>query len=341
MLEYELKQSERRGRFLIQEIEEEFELSSKNLYFCSDKNEKNTAVNNLFNANFNNMNNSKRPKHSSIIMDSKIVHTTRTDSNYNDTFFTFIYEENMKDWADFDKIWKEFSKVHVDVLEDDMEKIFHYIDIKIDDSDFFNIKHLNEPETNFHKFRSTDKIKSDNEHQIENKNNNPNFNENSRSDKKCKNTNRSFIFTNFGGPSIVSPMISPINSSFEEDENKDHKEHKDNKDNKDLKDPKDLKDNKSLCEFVRRKKSHTESEQKFTSKQKEEFIALTNSKKLTKCEDKLKFSKNINFTLLGIKKASNYLNFTINCNQIGYLNDSKIEEVMDPGKLCIVCKNKL
>ena len=150
MLEIEFsKQSERRGRFIIQEIEEDEDLKditpTKNNYYSDKLDKLNLLITNN-NGNLNpHVNISKRPKHSSIIMDSKIIHTTRMDSNYyNETFSAFIYEENTKDWLDFGKIWNEFSKVHVDVIEDDMEKIFHYIDNKIDDSDFFYVNNLNE-----------------------------------------------------------------------------------------------------------------------------------------------------------------------------------------------------
>jgi hypothetical protein len=128
MLEYDVStQSEKRGRFLIQEIEHYYNDNLKN---------------NHLSANFNNcvVNCSKRPKHSSIVMDSKIFHTTHMDSNFSNIMFqTFVYEENTKDWKEFDLIWREFSKDHCDVVEDDMEKIFHYIDKRIDESDFFTL----------------------------------------------------------------------------------------------------------------------------------------------------------------------------------------------------------
>jgi hypothetical protein len=171
MLEYAMsKQSERRGRFLIQEIEEEEDFTPTRNHFSSEKLEKveKPDKNNwMSNINLNavgngNNNHSKRPKHSSIIMDSKIIHTTRMDSNYYlETFSTLIYEESTQDWVDFELIWKGFSQQHVDVVEDDMEKIFHYIDTKIDDSDFFCINQLNtlqESENLLQKIRSDDKL---------------------------------------------------------------------------------------------------------------------------------------------------------------------------------------
>lgn len=219
MLEYEMsKQSERRGRFLIQEIEDDCDYTPIKNHFSSEKLEKNlekileknlekNEKTNLFitlPCGSNNTHNahSKRPKHSSIIIDSKIIHTTRMDSNYySETFTTLIYEENTKDWVNFEDIWKGFSQGHVDVVEDDMEKIFHYIDNKIDDSDFFCVNNLNtlpEPVKKEIANEITNEIKIKN------------------TKLKNKNKNRSVILTNFCGPSIVSPAISPINSSCEE-----------------------------------------------------------------------------------------------------------------------------
>jgi hypothetical protein len=265
MLEYEMsKQSERRGRFLIQEIEDDCDYTPIKNHFSTEKMEK-VEKNNLISTHpcGSNNNHSKRPKHSSIIMDSKIIHTTRMDSNYYcETFSTLIYEESTKDWVDFEHIWKGFSKVHVDVVEDDMEKIFHYIDTKIDDSDFFCVKNLNtlhEPENLLPKLRSDDKlitfdkikINSDMDmhtsitcSNIEKKiDSNTNVqsimyldnkseqkiicpgeaekkiesNPKGKKLKNKKNKNRSLILTNFCCPSIVSPPISPINSSREEE----------------------------------------------------------------------------------------------------------------------------
>lgn len=215
MLEYEMsKQSERRGRFLIQEIEDDCDYTPIKNHFSSEKFEKNFEKNleknektNLFitlpcGSNNTHNTHSKRPKHSSIIIDSKIIHTTRMDSNYySETFTTLIYEENTKDWVNFEDIWKGFSQGHVDVVEDDMEKIFHYIDKKIDDSDFFCVNNLNtipEPVKKEIANEITNEIKIKN------------------TKLKNKNKNRSVILTNFCGPSIVSPAISPINSSCDE-----------------------------------------------------------------------------------------------------------------------------
>lgn len=226
MLENEIStQSEKRGRFIIQEIDEENDQATKNNYYS----EKNININNCLNT--------KRPKHSSI-MDSKIIHTTRTDSMFsNIVFSTLVYDENRRDWIDFDQPWKDFSKFHSDVLEDDMEKIFHYIDKKIDESDFFNSNINNsQSQLNCIKLRNDDKFKLASDYDINvefecknslsarvkseevkisrdaNKSNsslnkqtkNINYSENQRESKDQ-------LQSSFYGPSIFSPAISPIN----------------------------------------------------------------------------------------------------------------------------------
>lgn len=231
------KQLEKRGRFLIQEIEEDI---------CSTSHVVKQNQSEKLKTNLLTINSSKRTKHSSIIMDSKIFYTTRVDSNYSNPSFTcFIYEENTKDWIDFDRIWKRFSKVHGDLCEDDMEKIFHYIDKKIDDSDFFCVNSY----ANLQSCNVVKKISSENEHKI-NENyienityitntdvlkktednypfqNNLCENENgynSISDKNLKtvetkykninHSNKSIFLTNFCDYSFISPAVSPINSN--------------------------------------------------------------------------------------------------------------------------------
>jgi hypothetical protein len=110
-------QNERRGRFLIQEVEEEISIIKK----ASVKGVK------MYNKQ------SKKTKHSSI-MDSKIIHTEIVDStSSNGHFSTFIFEEDEHDWIDFESVWKEFSKrSRCQILENEMEKIFHYVDHRMD-----------------------------------------------------------------------------------------------------------------------------------------------------------------------------------------------------------------
>jgi hypothetical protein len=248
MLDCEItKQMEKRGRFLIQEIEDDYSSNSTALKFTnSDK----------FKTNLHTVNNSRRTKHSSIIMDSKIFYTTRIESNLsNGSFNSLIYEENQKDWIDFDQIWKKFSKVHQDLCEDDMEKIFQYIDKRIDESDFFCLN----SSSNLHscnvdknlKFEEKMKIPIENENKlnenfitnttelikktednfqfnkfsenepdtaidnINEKNvNTENFDANPNKKMKLKSiTNKSLFLTNFCEDPFISPAVSPISSN--------------------------------------------------------------------------------------------------------------------------------
>jgi hypothetical protein len=161
-------------------------------------------------------------------MDSKIVHTTRMDSNFSNILFsTFVLETVRKDWVDFNTIWKEFSKFHTDVLEDDMEKIFHYIDKKIDESDNdSDFQYLN-ANISFLKFKSDERFKmiSDNDILNENKingeghKNQPLKMEYLNGSKILDHNKTEFekyskkIKINFCGPPVRSPAISPINSN--------------------------------------------------------------------------------------------------------------------------------
>jgi len=254
MLDCEIiKQMEKRGRFLIQEIEDDYSSNSTALKFTNSG---------KFKTNLQTGNNSRRTKHSSIIMDSKIFYTTRIDSNLSNGSFTcLIYEENQKDWIDFDPIWKKFTKIHQDLCEDDMEKIFQYIDKKIDESDFFclnsssnlhscnvdkNLKleeKMKIPIENENKLNvnyitnTTELIKktensfhynkfSENEHghgdvydtAVNNNkakdDNTENFDSKSNKKMKFKSiTNKSLFLTNFCEDPFISPAVSPINSN--------------------------------------------------------------------------------------------------------------------------------
>jgi hypothetical protein len=220
MLESDYQESsQRRGRFIIQEIEEEVDDNLRPPLLSQ-----------------------KRPKHSSIIMDSKIIHTTRMDSNcYSEYFSTIVWDEARKDWIDFENVWKNFSRVHRDCLEDDMEKIFHYIDNRLDDSDFFCLKELHDGESIIgekHKFDENYKL------ELKNSNSYKECKIMSDAEKTCretqiKKTNTVFnlplirsvsdkesnaflnnivnerpqVLTNFCARSFVSPAVSPISSS--------------------------------------------------------------------------------------------------------------------------------
>lgn len=216
MLVYEgQEQSEKRGRFLIQEIEEDAETSLKPPLSLN-----------------------KRTKHSSIIIDSKIIHTTRADSNFNSlSFSTFIWDENKKDWLDFESIWKNFSKLHTDCLEDEMEKIFHYIDNRIDDSDFFYIKDSHLHEGDYEKVRENNNLLFKNKNSLDysqcktfsdlDKQRNsiiknkkikttmdlPLLHTPNKNKKSSETRNKSLILTNFNPSSFISPAVSPISSS--------------------------------------------------------------------------------------------------------------------------------
>ncbi len=126
-----MNQSEKKGRFIIQELDEEINVMENYEkypinFFDREK-------------NF-----TKKTRHSSICNNNKIIHLLHNQSenpNLNQNFSTFIFEENSKNWIDFDLLWTKFSKVHCDVSENNMEKIFNYTDIKSDDegnSFYFN-----------------------------------------------------------------------------------------------------------------------------------------------------------------------------------------------------------
>jgi hypothetical protein len=118
------KQSERRGRFLIQEVEEEKKIYLSEKFLCLNK----------------------RSKHSSIMMESKIYHTTRMDSNIsNSNFFSYIYDGCREQFIDFSSLWKDFSKDRCNIEEDNLDKIFNYVDV-VNESNFFsnnNFSNLN------------------------------------------------------------------------------------------------------------------------------------------------------------------------------------------------------
>lgn len=125
-----LNQSERRGRFLIQEIEEENN-SIENI-----KKEK-TTLNSIKYPN-NKKLEKKRSKHSSFFLDSKILHLTHDDIKMTQPVFsTYIQFEN-NDWIDFEKVWSKFSCCHNDLSECDLERIFNYTFIQTEQSDFFD-----------------------------------------------------------------------------------------------------------------------------------------------------------------------------------------------------------
>lgn len=121
MIEQEItrlvNQSEKKGRFIIQELDDEINVLEKSQVLP-------TNVEKYF---------SKKTKHSSICNNNKIIHLLHNQSenpNLNQNFSTFIFEDNSKIWIDFDLIWKEFSQFHCDVSENNMEKIFNYTDLK-------------------------------------------------------------------------------------------------------------------------------------------------------------------------------------------------------------------
>lgn len=168
------KQAEKRGRFIIQEIEDDTKTTShKQAHHQSSH--------------------SKRPKHSSIIMDSKIFHTTRVDSELsNVSFTTLVYEEGANSWVEFAQIWKDFSKSHVGVDEDNMEKIFSYIDVRMDDSDILFYPSTKVKETGISQKNKTD---------------------NGNNDFSCINqaSTSGLVLTNIRDMvKIISPPISPI-----------------------------------------------------------------------------------------------------------------------------------
>jgi ribosomal protein L24 len=132
MIEQEItrlvNQSEKKGRFIIQELDDEKNVLEKSHVWPNN-------VEKYF---------SKKTKHSSICNNYKIIHLLHNQSenpNLNQNFSTFIFEDNSKNWIDFDLIWTKFSQFHCDVSENNMEKIFNYTYLKSDDennSSYFN-----------------------------------------------------------------------------------------------------------------------------------------------------------------------------------------------------------
>jgi len=128
MIEQEItrlvNQSEKKGRFIIQELDDD----NNNFDKCE-----NFPVNNV--EKFF----SKKTKHSSICNhNNKIIHLLHNQSenpDLNINFSTFIFDDNSKNWVDFDIIWRKFSQFHNDVSENNMEKIFNYTDLKSDVED--------------------------------------------------------------------------------------------------------------------------------------------------------------------------------------------------------------
>jgi len=129
-----VSQSEKKGRFIIQELDEDINVM---------ENYENSPIN-FFDKE---KNFTKKTKHSSICNNNKIIHLLHNQSenpNLNQNFSTFIFEENSKNWIDFDLLWNKFSRKHCDVSENNMEKIFNYTDIKSDveknenNSSYFN-----------------------------------------------------------------------------------------------------------------------------------------------------------------------------------------------------------
>ena len=126
MIEQEItrlvNQSEKKGRFIIQELDDDVNVL-----------EKSESLPNTVEKYF-----SKKTKHSSICNNNKIIHLLHNQSenpNLNSNFSTFIFEDNSKNWIDFDLVWTNFSKFHCDVSENNMEKIFNYTDVKLDDNE--------------------------------------------------------------------------------------------------------------------------------------------------------------------------------------------------------------
>lgn len=132
MIEQEItrlvNQSEKKGRFTIQELDDEINILDKSQVLPN-------TVEKYF---------SKKTKHSSICNNNKIIHLLHNQSenpNINQNFSTFIFEDNTKNWIDFDIVWRKFSQFHCDVSENNMEKIFNYTDLKSDEennSSYFN-----------------------------------------------------------------------------------------------------------------------------------------------------------------------------------------------------------
>lgn len=123
--------SERRGRFLIQEVEEEnVSIDTSGTYL----NIKNTNKNNKDKIKLE----KKRSKHASILQDNKIIHLTHDNIEIAQPIFsTYIQSEN-NNWSDFEKIWNEFSKCHDDLSDCNIERIFNYNKIQSEQSDFFD-----------------------------------------------------------------------------------------------------------------------------------------------------------------------------------------------------------
>lgn len=123
-------QLERRGRFLIQEIEEDVSQTKsanvKKNQYKAERADRALMLN-------------KRPKHASIVMNSKITHLTYDDTfPFHAAFSTFVIEDSTGNWVDFEAVWEKFSKVNCEINSTNMEKIFSYTDIQVEyEDDFF------------------------------------------------------------------------------------------------------------------------------------------------------------------------------------------------------------
>lgn len=125
-----VNQSEKKGRFIIQELDDEVNVVEK-----SEKTALNYAEKYF----------TKRTKHTSICKNNKIVHLLHNQNEspaLKSSFSTFIYEENSNNWVDFDLIWRKFSRFHCDLSDFHIQKIFNYPDLKSEQnsssSSYFN-----------------------------------------------------------------------------------------------------------------------------------------------------------------------------------------------------------
>lgn len=119
--------SQRRGRFLIQEVQD-------NIVKKHGDSQKEAGVCILKKSLL-----TKRSKHSSIVMDSKITHFTHEDTYIDEPLFiACVLEESSDNWVDFESIWHKFSKIHCNMSEDSMERLFNYTYIQIEEDNFFS-----------------------------------------------------------------------------------------------------------------------------------------------------------------------------------------------------------
>jgi hypothetical protein len=346
---FEKTQNERKGRFLIQELEDE----NLALKICKSSNIK------------------KKPKHSSITDSIIIHHTEILDSNSRNGFFkTFITDENIEGWLDFESLWQQFSTRHSKGNED-LEKIFHYIESHHDhESDISinrctlttnesfqkggsqekltrNLTSVNEitkttNDESFKRERGEKMCKSKNEDCSAELNNQSHLKyleskikestPISKSTKNCVKKKNSLVLTNiYDAPYIVSPAFSPIAEncrqiSFDNEKLQQL--------NQQLNQSKKWKNYIVNSEKTRKTRLFSECDYTYSS---------SHLQKVPNCL--MKIDQQVSFTINNSKNNKNDLEKNVSQNQF-QISSNKMEILTSINNIeanlrCCVCKNKV